>query len=223
MSKVLIKYKDNWADEMDLEGFSIMDLDAWTKRKESISNITESFTICVGTNEDIEYRNGNAFLRRLVVKEITDDEANVIIKYLGDSFGHCPIDNVCEEEEDEDEDSGFFIDSIGRQVYWYYGMKLNIVDGKHKGKFAIVIGRGDDSEDLTVASPTMSIFVYDSPKQLVDENINEHNSHGEYVIIDSKLIQEREYNTSRGSSTEQRDESFNEYEKRVAEMLKNEK
>lgn len=219
MSKVLIKCKDNWADEMDLEGFSIMDSDAWTKRKESISNITESFTICVGTNEDIEYRNGNAFLRRLVVKEITDDEANVIIKYLGDSFGHCPIDNLCEEE---DEDCGFFIDSIGRQVYWYYGMKLDIVDGKHKGKFAIVIGRGDDSEDLTIASPTMSIFVYDTPTQLVGENVNEHNPHGEYVIIDSKLIREKEYNTSSCSSTERRDESFNEYENRVAEMLKNE-
>ena len=33
MSKVLIKCSDNWADEMDIEGFMIMDSNDWSERK----------------------------------------------------------------------------------------------------------------------------------------------------------------------------------------------
>lgn len=106
MSKVLIKHSANWADEIDLEGFTIMDSDAWEKRKEKIANINESFTVYVGTNEDIEYRNGNAFLRTLTVKEITDAEFGFLNTNFGTEFGHCPVNTVCEccEDDDLDED-----------------------------------------------------------------------------------------------------------------------
>ena len=61
-------------------------------KKKAISKITKSFNLCIGSNEDIEYRNGNDFLKRFTVKKITDEDANVIVKYLGDSFGNKLID-----------------------------------------------------------------------------------------------------------------------------------
>lgn len=225
MSKVLIKHKDNWADEIDLEGFSIMESDAWNKRKEDISNMTKPFTVYVGTNEEIDYKNGNAFLRTLTVKEITDTEFNFLKTNFGIEFGHCPIDNLCEDCDDEDEDNGFFIDSNGQRIYWYSGMELDIVDGEYKGKFAIVVGTGDEHEDLEIASPTMCIFVYGiPPKQEVYEDPDDERSEGNHVIIDSKLIRRREsIKPSRWSQNGGRTESFGDYEKRVAEMLKDEK
>ncbi len=36
MSKVLVRFQDNWADEMYVEGFDIFETDTWTKITEGI-------------------------------------------------------------------------------------------------------------------------------------------------------------------------------------------
>lgn len=220
MTKVLIKHKDNWADEIDLEGFSIMDSEAWNKKKEEISKIAKSFTVYVGTNEEIDYNNGNEFLKTLTVNEISDSEFEFLKKNFGVEFGHCPIASVyegCDGDED-DSDCGFFIDSNGRQVYWYSGMELDIVDGPYKGKFAIVVG-DNMHDDTETAAPEMCIFVYGIPASKVYDDPDDDRSGGDYVMIQSNLIKSRE--STKPSRWEQstRSESFGDFEKRVSEML----
>jgi hypothetical protein len=86
--KVIMQWSTNWADEMYIEGFVItnkIESDRWLER---ISNIRNRFKIYVGTNEDIDYRNGNELIREVTITEISENEANTIIKFFGSSSGH---------------------------------------------------------------------------------------------------------------------------------------
>ncbi len=52
----LVKYKDNWADEMDLDGFRVMDkkeLDEFVKNIGALKNFP--FEVYFGTNQGVEF------------------------------------------------------------------------------------------------------------------------------------------------------------------------
>ena len=121
----LIKYSDNWADEMGISGFAVYDqeeLDFWK------SKIPEKWAFSVGTNEEIEYHSGKQFLNSCEIKNISINEAKSLYKFFGKNktrfldwngkdferfenytdcqFGHFPdhfIDPDFEDETEEDE------------------------------------------------------------------------------------------------------------------------
>jgi hypothetical protein len=51
MSWVLVVFRDNWADEMDLRGFRVFTVESWQAYQDGIPN--RGFSIGFGTNEDI--------------------------------------------------------------------------------------------------------------------------------------------------------------------------
>lgn len=88
MSKVLVKWESNWADEMDVEGFVIMEASEWAEKRERISQVEGSTSICVGTNEDVEYDRGADILDEITEHPLTDTEEEVIVKLFGKSSEH---------------------------------------------------------------------------------------------------------------------------------------
>jgi hypothetical protein len=107
---VLIKWDSNWADEMDIDGFMIVDKTTSDKFKKQLKDYNSSFEVYVGTNEDIEYGSGEELLKELTFKTITEDEAKVIKKFFGNSGGHTEfwtaldyLDEWNDEDEDDEE------------------------------------------------------------------------------------------------------------------------
>jgi hypothetical protein len=73
---------------MDIEGFVVMSETKVSALKEVISKIKNSFTIGVGSNEEIEYDNGGALLEELTFSVITNQEIRTLKKFFGREFGH---------------------------------------------------------------------------------------------------------------------------------------
>jgi hypothetical protein len=101
--KVLVQWSSNWADEMDIEGFAIMNREDWNEYKAAVRKRKGSFSLGVGTNEDIEYDNGAALLEELDSTPLTPEEEKVIVKFFGTSGGFTDFLRA-QENEDEDED-----------------------------------------------------------------------------------------------------------------------
>lgn len=88
----LVKFADNWADEMDVEGFSIMSTGQfaqWAKTVEEVAKkIGEGhpFEWYFGTNEWIDWEIGKEFKEAFSCDVITDEEANVLKRLLLEGF-----------------------------------------------------------------------------------------------------------------------------------------
>lgn len=73
-----VNYKDNWADEMFVEGFSIMDEKEYEHYTATVNAIITDiecglpFIYQVGSNEEIEYNNVNDFLSAFEVSEFEE-------------------------------------------------------------------------------------------------------------------------------------------------------
>jgi len=78
--KVLVKWADNWADEMDLAGHFVTERAEWDQIAKALGNYTNEMIYCVGTNEDIEYEDGTEALSRFTVTDITEDEYDTLHK-----------------------------------------------------------------------------------------------------------------------------------------------
>ncbi len=93
MSKVLVHYKDNYADEFDIFGFRLMDEDEWSRTKKEIT-LSDIEEFSFGTNEQIEYDSVERFLERFWSKPINAVEAKIIRKTfsgVSSGFGHWPF------------------------------------------------------------------------------------------------------------------------------------
>jgi len=96
MSKLLIIFNGDWADEMDVEGFMIVSEECWKYKQLEWENTPFPQELYVGTNEAIEYDDIKEYLRDFKVKEISDEEETVIRKLFGlnskfSNFGHVPL------------------------------------------------------------------------------------------------------------------------------------
>lgn len=73
-----VNYKDNWADEMFVEGFSIMDEKEYEHYTATVNAIITDiecglpFIYQVGSNEEIEYNNADEFLSAFEVSEFEE-------------------------------------------------------------------------------------------------------------------------------------------------------
>ena len=115
MSKVLIVFEDNWANEMDIQGSRIMSRKDWEQYisiaeqcfndlkkynaksdKYSIEE-TENYwdnynriSFWVGSNEEIEYEHFEEFRRHFKVYDLTEVEAVLLTYFSFDDFGFFP-------------------------------------------------------------------------------------------------------------------------------------
>lgn len=82
-----VHYVDNWADEMELEGFALMDekeYEHYTATVNAIIADIESglpFIYQVGSNEEIEYNNVDSFLSAFEVSEFEEYPEGIEIVY----------------------------------------------------------------------------------------------------------------------------------------------
>ena len=80
----LIKFTDNWADEMDTEGFSIMSTGQFTQWAKTVEEVAKkideghSFEWYIGTNELINWNSGKNFKEAFSCEVIADKEAEVL-------------------------------------------------------------------------------------------------------------------------------------------------
>lgn len=91
MSKLLVIMRADYADEFDVEGFSILSEEQFNQMiKGAKKEIKENgfLDVCFGTNESLIWENADDFKRDFKVKEITDQEEATIVKLFdGSSFG----------------------------------------------------------------------------------------------------------------------------------------
>ena len=77
----LARFSSNWADEMDLDGFMVLE-----DKEPLIEAIKEALEepqeIYWGTNEYTDYQNANQLLSEISFTEITDEEAKVLKKFF---------------------------------------------------------------------------------------------------------------------------------------------
>jgi len=100
---LLVKFDENWADEMDVSGFKLFKSEQdWQKAIKKFKDEREiedeedcCFSIYFGTNEDNEYTSFSEFLNCFEVTNISDAEAAVLLTLFPDlvqfEYGHFPI------------------------------------------------------------------------------------------------------------------------------------
>jgi hypothetical protein len=90
--QVLVIFKDDWADEMDIRGFSIMSKDQWEFTKLEIEHCPFPQEVSFGSNEWNDYDNAKQFLSLFEAIEISKDEEQTIIKlFKYKQFGTFPV------------------------------------------------------------------------------------------------------------------------------------
>jgi hypothetical protein len=80
----LVIYNDNWADEMDINGFFTCDGEYLLDVKKKLFSYKDEMEIGIGSNEDITFDNGKDLWKRLEIKEISDLELTVLNKLFSE-------------------------------------------------------------------------------------------------------------------------------------------
>ena len=118
MKYYLYRFSDNWADEMDLEGFAIL---TEIEKDIALAKIKKEYkhggTIGFGTNEDNEYSSLSDVMATVSFKEITAVEYNAIRKAFGATYmGETGPLDVWDLDDDEDEDDVEYCDNCGGEL-----------------------------------------------------------------------------------------------------------
>lgn len=100
----IVHYSDNWADEMDIEGFIIMsgaELTDYIKFAKLVFKKDGEYNYYIGTNEEINYESFGVFASHFEIREISEEEYKVLDKLELVYCGMFP-ENIGEGyEEDE--------------------------------------------------------------------------------------------------------------------------
>lgn len=94
----LVKYDDNWADEMDIEGFTIVSDEAWEKFVSFVSpERFSNYTFYIGTNEEIEFDSVEDIFRALAAINISPEDAKAIKDNFNLPYGFFPVAGLLEK------------------------------------------------------------------------------------------------------------------------------
>lgn len=110
---LLITYNFDWADEFSVQGFGVYSVEQWEKVKNHIKGLIKThYEFGFGTNEYLTFENFAEWKRGIIEKEISDQEAQMLIKlfnlnnpdcadFMGPVFGVATgvIDFDCEYYE----------------------------------------------------------------------------------------------------------------------------
>lgn len=86
----LVKFSSDWADEFDCNGFAVVGEKGLELIKNGIETATYPREEYFGTNEFFEFYSKEEVLRKLVVSEISELEADTIKTLLGKYYGIFP-------------------------------------------------------------------------------------------------------------------------------------
>lgn len=89
--KILARWKDNWADEMDLEGFKVFSKSGWEKYFNQMMALKTELDFVVGSNEIITYEDGEDVLSNITYQEIDELEANNLKRIFKNKCGFFPL------------------------------------------------------------------------------------------------------------------------------------
>ena len=101
MAQILVKTEYNWADEIDFPGWEILDKEEFEADKKIVKEFFEKpgengFEICVGTNEEIQFNCYDDVFGWIEKKEVSDADAEVIIRVIGQYSGKITISDPIE-------------------------------------------------------------------------------------------------------------------------------
>lgn len=88
--KKLILYEDNYADEFDVYGMSIVTEEFWNWYIETARRLFEQgkgIEYSFGTNEFVEYNSLSDFMSCFTVKNIPEEHAEIVKMYFGENYG----------------------------------------------------------------------------------------------------------------------------------------
>lgn len=104
MSKLLVKFDTNWADEMDISGYKVFTEIEWTEISDKCKAHKTILEAYFGTNESNVYDNGSELLEEYTVQKISESEAAVLDKLFSGKIGNFqnPL-NILEGSDEEDE------------------------------------------------------------------------------------------------------------------------
>lgn len=107
--KYLLMYSGNWSDEIDVDGFVIVDLKLVFYMKKFLKDFNSSISVDIGFNETIEYENGNELLQEISFEKITNKESEIIEKFFGISndFGLNLLMSIKQSSENNDGEEVF--------------------------------------------------------------------------------------------------------------------
>lgn len=100
---LLVEYSDNWADEMDIDGFWVSTHEDHQKLLESIKEhfkTNKRITYYIGTNEEITYRSAQEAIDTMYTVDITKAEYDTVQKLFGGSRGFTDAFDNIEIEDD---------------------------------------------------------------------------------------------------------------------------
>ena len=109
MKQYLIKTSTNWADEIDLEGFIILDekeLEAATKEMTELAADDFEAEVSVGTNEEMDVEASEVLDELNSAIELSSEEYENISRLVGTRYGFSLYDNFknCSDLEDHYEE-----------------------------------------------------------------------------------------------------------------------
>lgn len=85
-----IKIYANWADEMDVYGCCVISKKEFDKIKIKIKKYFEThseMTLSIGSNEELIFQDAEEVMECFDIKEISEEEKNILISLGLDSFG----------------------------------------------------------------------------------------------------------------------------------------
>jgi len=109
MKNFIMFYSGNWNDEIDVDGFVLLNKTQMTYITKFLKKFKEPISITLGFGDDIEYENGKELLDEISFQEITIEESNIIQKFFGESndFGDNLILSIKENANQNEMDFKF--------------------------------------------------------------------------------------------------------------------
>jgi len=110
MKNFIMFYSGNWNDEIDVDGFVILNKTQVSYMSNFLKKFKDALSISLGFGEDIEYENGKELLDEISFQEITNEESEIIQKFFGESndFGDNLILSIKENANQRDMDFKIF-------------------------------------------------------------------------------------------------------------------
>ena len=107
--KYLMVYPGNWNDEIEVDGFVIVEKEFVCYIKKFLKNFNNTISVDIGFKETVDYENGTELLLELSFDKITNNESETIEKYFGCSndFGINLLMSIKESSERNDNNNVF--------------------------------------------------------------------------------------------------------------------